>query len=105
MVQATHLRDSHDPSLSVEPVGEVKVRVRSVVLTQTNELYARVDQPGGTGLFHFDRESSTWVPIDTSAAKSADAPFYWLEGSEGNSLVYLTSGGQEVRSTLGGAVP
>ncbi len=68
--------------------------ISNVTLTSTNELYASMDSHplGAVILVRFDRESSTWIPVNTSAATAAEAPFGYLEGTDGDSLVYLTSG-------------
>lgn len=80
----------NNPSLST--VGSDRVYVVSVALTSTNQLYARMDSPKGVSLVRFDRKSSSWLPMSTTAAQNTGAPFVFLEGSDGEALVYLTSG-------------
>jgi hypothetical protein len=72
------------------PDDASKVRVWSVMLTPTNELYGRLEWSVGDGFFRFDRQASTWIPVDTSEAKSVRAPVVWLLGTDGDALVYAT---------------
>jgi len=43
-------------------------------------------------LLRFDRQSGNWRPVETTAAENAGAPFIWLEGSDGDTLVYGSVG-------------
>jgi hypothetical protein len=79
--------------------GHDSTPIRVITFTSTNELYARrdsyspMDVPDGARLVHFDRTSSTWVPVATSAADQAGLPFLTLmRNVDGDSLVYLAPG-------------
>jgi len=63
--------------------------VVTVAMTAGNNVYARVESPQ-IGLFRLDKENSDWVPVNTDAARLAGAPFGWLQGSDGDKLVYHT---------------
>jgi len=64
-----------------------------VTLTPTNDLYATTrNSSSDHRLVRFDRESSTWLPVDISAADAAALPLGPLEGADGDSLVYLSTG-------------
>lgn len=80
-------------SNGVEKLGGARMAsVRSVTLTSGNELYGRSDWPKPHSLLRFDRQSGDWTPVGTSAAETAGAPFIWLEGSDGDTLVYGSVG-------------
>ena len=68
--------------------------ISNVTLTSTNELYGSKDTSHEVILVRFDRDSSTWIPVGTSAATAAGAPFGRLEGPDGDSLVYVTTEGR-----------
>jgi len=78
----------------VDSTGHGSTSIRVVRITSTNELYARMDlKRDGARLARFDRKSSTWVPVGTSAADEAGVPFMTLLGGEDDdSLVYLAPG-------------
>jgi len=79
-------------SRGVDAHGHDLGGIRSVALTSSNQLYARLDSPKEISLVRFDRQASEWVPVSTAAVASAGAHFAWLEGSDGEALVYLASG-------------
>ena len=72
--------------------------IRVITFTSTNELYARrdfyspTDVPYAARLVRFDRNSSTWIPVGTTAAGDAGLPFLTLMNADGDSLVYLAPG-------------
>jgi hypothetical protein len=65
--------------------------IMDLTLTSTNEVYAVMVSRTEYSLVRLDRGSSTWTTIDTTAVENEGNPFTWLEGSDGDSLVYLSS--------------
>lgn len=72
--------------------------ITRVAFTATNELYASMDSPPARAviLVRFDRESSTWIPVGTSPATDAGVPLALLDGIDGDSLVFWSTGGRLV---------
>jgi hypothetical protein len=71
--------------------GRDTTPIMDLTLTSTNEVYAVKSLPTEYSLVRLDRGSSTWTTIDTSAVENEGNPFTWLEGSDGDSLVYLST--------------
>jgi hypothetical protein len=77
---------------------DVERRVEHVVLSHDKEIYATIEEQSGysvtAGLFRLDRTKSDWIPVNTVAIKQVSAPIVSVQGTEGDKLVYISTGGR-----------
>lgn len=76
------------PLLSSSAGKGKEASVHTIVVTPDNEVYGLVLRSGGNILFHLDRQSNKWTPVDTEAVESAGLPIALLLGNDGDKIVY-----------------
>ena len=79
------------PAGTTSSNGVETAGIRSIVLTETNQLYGWRNSKGES-LLRFDRSSGQWVAVQLDPTQMAEAPFWSLFGADGDMLVYHTRG-------------